>query len=83
MDLKEFIKENKLEFNKGSQGDINITTLCGYALYKGYSINEVISATETTENTVIDELRRVYEFGKTRNYGKWWEHPGAKTMWKF
>lgn len=83
MDLKEFIKENKLEFNTGSKGDTNIVTLCGYGLYKNNTLGEVLESVNSTDNDVNDEIKRIYDYGKSRNYGKWWEKPEAKTQYKF
>jgi len=81
--LEKFIKENKLEFNSGSGGDVNVLALCGYACYIQASEEDCIKAADTDDYSTDKEIRRVYQYADTHNYDKWWNTSGAKAQWKF
>lgn len=81
--LKKFIKDNNLEFNSGSGGDVNILALCGYACYIGASEHDCINAVGSEDISINTEITRVFDYASTHNYAKFWETDKAKKQWKF
>lgn len=81
--LKKFIKDNKLEFNNGSGGDVNILALCGYACYIKANVDDCIDAVNSPLVDIDDEIVRVFDYASTHNYAKWWKTDIAKKQWKF
>ena len=85
MNLKEFIEKNKISFEEGSRNS-SVTTLIGYALYKGVSQDQLLEELEDEINEdgfIEDEIMRLWEYCKYRNYGNWWETEEAKSLYKF
>ncbi len=82
--LEQFIKDNSLSFTVG-QRNSNITTLSGYALYIGASIDDceaaIPAARFTTE--VCEELHRVYPYAERNNYAKFWRKKATKSLYKY
>lgn len=81
--LEKFIKENKLEFNSGSGGDVNILALCGYACYIDADMDECVEASKTIDCTVEDEIIRVWVYADNNNYANFWDTQQAKEEYKF
>lgn len=87
--LKEFIKNNNLEFNDGSGGDVNILALCGYACYIDAKYDDVYTAiAENNNESDLDsdlsaELKRVFDYASTHGYSKFWLKEEAKKQYKF
>ena len=81
--LKQFIKENNLEFNSGSGGDVNILALCGYACYIEADGYDCFEATNSKDLELELEINRVYLYASKNNYAKWWNSETAKKQWKF
>ena len=86
--LKTFIKENNLEFNSGSGGDVNILALCGYACYIQASLADIEKA--VIEKEIYDdifslcrELERVFNYADTHNYSRFWNTEKAKKQYTF
>lgn len=82
--LKQFIKENKLEFTVGRRNS-DLVVLCGYGLFlEADSDTEVWRAipedVATTE--LLAEFDRVWEYAEKYNYGKWWEIEANRKMYK-
>jgi hypothetical protein len=81
--LKKFIKDNNLEFNSGSGGDINILALCGYACYIGATSDDCIETVNSSLQEVDDEINRVFDYAFKNKYAKFWETEKARKQWKF
>jgi hypothetical protein len=81
--LKQFITDNKLEFNGGSGGDVNILALCGYACYIEASQEEVIQAANSNDTDIDDEIKRVLDYAYNHNYAKFWETDKAHKQYTF
>lgn len=81
--LKQFIRENNLEFNSGSGGDINILGLCGYACYIEASNEDCIEAVGSSLQEVDDEITRVFNYASTHGYSRFWLKEDAKKQYKF
>lgn len=89
--LKTFIRENVLTFSDiGSSLNSECCTISGYALHIGTksvgeiadAVKEVCGSTEDEED-YIDELKRVFEYAKSNDYGSWWADEEAKKMYIF
>lgn len=81
--LKQFITDNKLEFNSGSGGDVNILALCGYACYIDASQEEVIQAANSNDTDIDDEIKRVLDYAYNHNYAKFWQTEKARKQYTF
>ena len=81
--LKQFITDNKLEFNGGSGGDVNILALCGYACYIEATEADCIKAADSDDSDVNLEISRVFKYADTHYYRKFWETEKAKKQYKF
>lgn len=81
--LKQFITDNKLEFNGGSGGDVNILALCGYACYIEASQEEVIQAANSNDTDIDDEIKRVLDYAYNHNYAKFWQTEKARKQYTF
>lgn len=79
--LTKFVKDNKLTFNSGSGGDVNILALCGYATHINASLEDCIKVANNKDCN--DEIERIYNYADTHNYKAFWEKPEAKTQYKF
>lgn len=86
--LKQFIKDNNLEFTEGRR-NFDSVVLSGYALYLDANSEqlknaiEIVLGEEIWDDNLEDELDRVFDYAKSNNYGKWWEKEEAKKMYKF
>lgn len=87
--LKTFIKNNNLSFEKGERNS-NSVVLSGFALHNGNTLEDCKNAipfeyvnTDKKKEKVFKELERVYQFASSRNYGNWWSKDEAKKMYKF
>lgn len=77
--IKNFIELNKITFKEGERNS-NITVLCGFALYAGAEVEDIIASFDKKtlnssmgEGTMEDEIRRVYEYADLNSYGDWWK----------
>jgi hypothetical protein len=89
--LQKFIKENKLDFS-GYDSDLNssCTTICGFADFIGVgSVATIIKAIMAecddvySESDLKREIKPVFDYAYTYNYGNWWKRAEAKKMYKF
>ena len=74
--IRKFIEENKISFAEG-QRNSSIVTLIGYSLYLGMNQedleNELLE--EAKQDVFIEnEIERLWNFCKNKNYGNWWEN---------
>lgn len=87
--LEKFIEDNKLKFDvSGSALNGACVIISGYALFlriKNFAtVAEAIVAKFPSEKgNFEDELERVFNFAKTRNYGEWWKSSDAQKIYKF
>lgn len=81
--LEKFIKENKLEFNSGSGGDVNILALCGYACYIEADEYECFKATKSKDVDVELEINRVWNYAYNNSYAQFWKTQQARDQYKF
>lgn len=86
--LRKFITENELAFTgKGSASNSDCCLISGYADFIGVSdvkdIEKAIKLVFPKKKDYKDELRRVFDFAYTYNYGNYWKSEEAKLMYKF
>lgn len=87
--LEKFIKANGLTF-KGTGSDLNsdCCIISGYADFLGVSqvseINEaIIKVDPKVGEDFMPELKRVFDFAYTYNYGNFWKSDEAAKQYKF
>lgn len=83
--LRKFIEENDLDFNEGSR---NTTVVCliGFSQHLGLTRNDLENEliVEMNEDSFIgEEIGRLWEYCKNRNYKDYWSKPIAKATYKF
>ena len=89
--LKKFIVDNGLTFTgTGSGLNGNCTIISGYTDFLGgFTAEDIIKAVQAaTGGSEVSapaalEIKRVYDFAFTYNYGNWWKLPEAKRLYKF
>ena len=89
--LVKFIEENELKFDGPASGlNSDCTIIAGFADHCGVQTSqEVIDAIIATKKgrsltaPVMSEVRRVFDFAFTYNYGNWWKTDEAKSTYKF
>ena len=86
--LVKFIGDNGLNFNgKGSDLNGNCCVISGYADYIGVTkanvIEDAIKVTDPRAKNYSKELKRVFKFAYTYNYGNFWKTDAAKKLYKF
>lgn len=83
--IREFIDNNGLSFEEGSR-NTTVVTLVGYAQHLGITENklkaEVVDEIDA-DSFIGDEISRIWEFCKIRNYKDFWSTPKAKKLYKF
>lgn len=83
--LRNFINENNLSFDEGSRNS-TVTIIIGYSQHLGLTLNDVENELkeEINEDSFIyDELYRLWDYCKNRNYKNYWSTPEAKNKYKF
>ena len=91
--LQKFIIDNNLSFN-GDDSTLNseCCIISGFALHIGldefYLLEDAIDSLADGNKDFVPysyekELRKVFNFALTHNYGAWWSTPYAKEQYKF
>ncbi len=87
--LEQFIKDNGLQFVEGRRNS-DAVVISGYALHLGVSdLSDIENAIDSVFPEVSnsdcyeDELKRVFEYAESNNYGAWWSKSEAKKTYKF
>jgi len=80
-----FIKNNKLNFtDSGSSLNSNYMIISGYACWLEMTENDLIkSFAGELDSHVEAELRRIFKYCESRDYGAWWNKADAKFAYKF
>lgn len=76
-DLIKFIEEKNITFEEGKRNTDSVL-LSGYALYLGYSFDELFEYCKKTFTNLkgtewSDELKRVFAYAKKKNYGNYYK----------
>jgi hypothetical protein len=83
--IKKFIKENKIDFSVG-QRNSSCVILTGYAQYLEldmYQLEKELEKQIEEDTFIQDEIRRIWDYCKARNYKNYWSTPLAKETYKF
>lgn len=83
--IRKFIKENHLSFGEGRRNS-TVTVLVGFSQHLGLSESELLEelSDEIGDDSFIgDEVLRLYNYCKARNYKKFWKTAKAKKQYKF
>jgi len=85
--IEQFIKDNELEFTGGGSSlNGNCTVIAGYACHQGiseeYTFIQQFNVTELSEEAE-KELRRVFNYADSNNYGDYWKTEEAKKIYEF
>lgn len=86
----EFIEKNKLNLNDSGSGlNSTCTILAGYCLYLGVEdvddllvkLADWLDEKEIDEDIFDKEFKRVFNYAKEHDYGKFWTSEEAKNMY--
>jgi hypothetical protein len=83
--MRDFINENNISFEQGSRNS-SIVTLIGYAQHKGLTKNQLLDALEPeikADSFIAQEVDRLYNYCKDRNYKAFWSTEDAKMQYTF
>lgn len=86
--IEKFIKENALSFaGSGSILNGNCTILAGFADFNnidsGEKLCNIVKKILPKESGYESELKRVFDFAYTYNYGNYWKTAEARKMYRF
>lgn len=83
--MRDFINENNLDFTVGSRNS-TVTVVIGYALHKGLTKNQLLDALEPeikADSFIAQEVDRLFNYCKDRNYKAFWNTEDAKMQYTF
>lgn len=83
--IKEFIKDNNLSFEEGNR-NTTVVILIGYAQHLGLTEEELDAELEEQYDEdyfIAEEVTRLFDYCKARNYKKYWATEEAKKKYKF
>jgi hypothetical protein len=83
--IQEFIKNNNLSFEEGSR-NTTVVVLIGYAQHLGLTETELddeLSEQYKEDAFICEEVTRLFDYCKARNYKNYWSTPLAKETYKF
>ena len=83
--MRNFITENKLSFEPGSRNS-TITTLIGYAQFKGLNqsnLEEELITESNADSFIAEEINRLWDYCKAKNYKSFWSSEEAKEQYTF
>ena len=83
--IKKFIEENDLSFEEGNRNS-TITILIGFAQFKEISkegLEEDLEDEIEEDSFIQDEISRLWNYCKAKNYKKFWTTKEAQKQYKF
>lgn len=83
--IKEFIKENNLSFEEGNR-NTTVVILIGYAQHLGLTeekLDEELQEQYDEDYFIAEEVTRLFDYCKARNYKNYWSTAAAKKAYKF
>lgn len=83
--IRKFIQDNNLSFEEGSRNS-SVVTIIGYAQFKGLDKLDVEHGLQDeikADSFILDELNRLFDYCKVRNYKNYWTTPEATRIYKF
>ncbi len=83
--IREFIDNNKLSFEEGNR-NTTVVVLIGYAQHLGLTeeeLDEELDKEYKEDWFIAEEVARLFDYCKNRNYKHFWSTPKAKELYKF
>lgn len=83
--IRDFINENSISFEPGSRNS-SIVTLIGYAQFKGLTKEDLkleLVKEITRDSFIGEEIERLWNYCKDRNYKTFWNTEDAKMQYTF
>ncbi len=83
--IKKFIQENNTSFNEGERNS-SVTILIGFSQFKGLSKQDLIDELRdeiTKDVFILNEIERLFDYCKAKNYKSYWKKKEAKSLYKF
>lgn len=83
--IRDFIDNNKLSFEQGNR-NTTIVTLIGYTQYLGFEQEDLETELEKEieeDSFIQDEIDRIWNFCKSKNYKNFWSTSKAKELYNF
>lgn len=84
-DIKNFIEENNISFEEG-QRNTTVVTLIGYAQHLGLSqsaLEEELADQIAADSFIEEEIERLWDYCKVKNYKTFWKKQEAKLQYTF
>ena len=84
-DIKNFIEENNISFAQGER-NTSCVTLIGYAQHLGLSqsaLEEELVDQIAEDSFIKEEIDRLWDYCKARNYKNWWSTTEASLQYTF
>lgn len=85
MKIQEFIKNNNLSFEEGNR-NTTIVVIIGYSQHLELTmqqLEEQLKSEIEDDSFVSEEISRLWDYCKTRNYKNFWTTDKAKELYKF
>jgi hypothetical protein len=83
--IRDFINENAIDFSVG-QRNSSITTLIGFSQHQGLTKEELkleLVKEIARDSFLKEEIDRLWDYCKARNYKNWWNTTEAKLQYTF
>lgn len=83
--MRDFINENSISFEPGSR-NTSIVTLIGYSQFKGFdkhALKEELATEIKKDSFISEEIDRLFDYCKAKNYKNYWKTKAAKSQWIF
>ena len=84
-EIRTFIEENNIGFGEGER-NTNVVTLIGFAQYGGVdkaTFRKELSSEIRKDKFIGEEIERLWDYCKARNYAKFWKTKLAKAQYTF
>ena len=85
MKIQEFIKNNNLSFKEGNR-NTTIVVIIGYSQHLGVTqpgLKTELDHEIEDDSFISEEISRLWDYCKTRNYKNFWTTDKAKELYKF
>ena len=83
--MRDFINENSISFEPGSR-NTSIVTLIGYSQFKGFdkhALKEELATEIKKDSFISEEIDRLFDYCKAKNYKNFWKTKAAKSQYNF
>jgi hypothetical protein len=83
--IKNFIEDNNISFAQGER-NTSVVTLIGYAQHLGlsqYVLKEELSEQINADVFIQEEIDRLWEYCKVKNYKNYWSSKEASEQYTF